>query len=209
MADNSVSMVSRRWNNALVDYDAAEAAAAAIKDHPQSRVRDDVIALAAEAADRVYRIAAPTLGGLRRKLELVFDLWDDTYGTDFVRTVVGDLTRLELLLVGVDPYEASGGMDLDKVATDFTEAAREYEHYVRLHRDGPSEAWGKSSSSEITALMDEAEAKLLSLSAPNLGAVEKKLAILFGDGRFCEIDDAAAQALILQDLRRLRTKHQQ
>lgn len=210
MADKSVSMISRRWNNALVDYDAAKAAAAAVEAHAPGRVRDDVVALAAEAVDKVCRVPAPTLGGLRQKLELHWtDLFDDTYGADFKRIIVGDLTRLELLLAGVDPNEASGGMDLDKVAADFTEAAREYEHYVQLHREGPSEAWGKSSSSDITALVDAAQAKLLSLSAPSLGAVEKKLTILFGDDRFCEIDDAATQALILRDLRRFITQHQQ
>jgi hypothetical protein len=211
MADNSVSMISRRWNNALVDYEAAAAADAAIKAHPQGRVRDDVAALAAEAADRVYRVPAPTLGSLRQKLELLWatKLWEETYGADFKRIALGDLTRLEMLLAGVDPYDASGGMDLDKVAADFTEAARGYDHYVHLHREGPSEAWGATTSSDVTALMDEAEAHLLSLSAPNLGAVEKKLTILFGDDRFCEIDDAAAHVLILRDLRRFITNHQQ
>ena len=117
--------------------------------------------------------------------------------------------RIELLLAGIDPYEASGRTDLDKVAADFSEAARENDHYVQLHREGPSEAWGTSSPIEIAALMGAAGAKLLSLSAPSLGAVEKKLTILFGDDRFCEIDDAAAQALILRDLRRFITQHQQ
>lgn len=211
MAINDLTTYSARWNAALADYDAAEAATAAVKAHSQGRVRDDVVALAAEAADRVYRVPAPTLGGLRRKLELLWstELWEETYGTDFKRIAVGDLTRLELLLAGVDPYEATGGADLDKVAADFTEAAREYDHNVQLHREGPSKAWGTSSSSDITAMMDAAEAKLLSLSAPNLGAVEKKLTILFGDDRFCDIDNAAAHALILRDLRRFVAKHQQ
>jgi len=210
LADNSVSMISRRWNNALVDYDAADAAAAAVKAHPQGRVRDDVIVLAADAADRVYRVPAPTLGGLRRKLELLWtDLWEDTADANVKRTVIGDLTRIELLLAEVDPYEASGGMDLDKVAADFAEAAREYDHYIQLHRENRSDALATSSSSEFAAMMDEAEAKLLSLSAPNLGAVEKKLTILFGDDRFYEIEDSAAQALILRDLRRFIAQHKQ
>jgi hypothetical protein len=209
MADDSVSMISRRWNNALVDYDAAKAAAGAVDAHRPGRVRDDVLALATEAVDRVCRVPAPTLGGLRQKLEVHWaDLSDDTYGADFKRIIVGDLTRLELLLAGVDPYDASGGMDLDKLAADFTEAAREYDHHVQLRRDGPSEAWGTNSSSDITALIDQMEAKLLSMSAPNLGAIEKKLTILFGGDRFPETDGAVAQALILRDLRRFITKYQ-
>jgi hypothetical protein len=210
LAINHLTTNYRRWNAALADSDAAEAATAAIKDHPNGRVRDDIVALTAEAVDRVYRVPAPTLGGLRRKLELFWtDLWDETYGADFKKIVVGDLVRLELLLAGVDPYEASGGMDLEKVAADFAEAAGAYDHYIQLLREGPSEAWGTSSSSDITALMDEAEAKMLSLSAPTLGAVLKKLTILFSDDRFCEIDEAAAHGLILRDLRRFITKHHQ
>jgi hypothetical protein len=205
LAKDSVSTISRRWNNALVDYDAAEAAAAAIQTHPPGRVRDDVLAVAGEAIDRVYRVPAPTLGGVRRKLELLFDLWDETQDIHFVRIVVGDLTRLELLLAGADPYEASGGMDLDKVAADFWHAARRYDHNLHVFREGQA----TSSSSDFTALIEEAEAGLLSLSAPNLSAVEKKLTILFGDDRFCAIDETAAHTLILRDLRRFITKRQQ
>lgn len=210
MANEITNTNSSRWDNVLVDCYSAKVAADAIKPHPEGRVRDEVFALADEAAERVYRVPAPTLGGLRRKLELLWtDLFDETFGADFKRIIVGDLTRLELLLAGVDPYDASGGMDLDKVAADFTEAASEYDHYVKLHGEGPSEAWGANSSKDIAAMLDGAEARLLSLSAPNLGAVEKKLTILFGDDRFSEIDDSAAHALIIRDLRRLITTQQQ
>lgn len=209
LATNHLTTNCARWNAALADCDAAEAAVAAVKDHPQGRVRDDVVALAAEATDRVYWLPAPTIGGLRRKLDL---FWTDLSGQaceSDQRVVLGDLVRIELLLAGVDPYEASGGMDLDKVAADFAEAARNYDHYVQLHREGGSEAWGTSSSSDITALMNEAEAKLISLPAPNLGAVEKKLTILFSNDRFGQIEDTIAHTLILRDLRRFIIKHQQ
>lgn len=209
MAINDLTMNFARWKAVLADCDAAEAAAAAIKDHPQCSVRD-VVAIAAETVDQVYLVPASTLGGLRRKLELLWatELWDETYGTDFRHTMIGDLVRLEMLLAGVDPEEASGGMDLDKVGTDFSDAASEYDHCVHLHHGGPSEAYGASSSSDLAAIVDEAETKLLSLSSPNLGGVEKKLTILFGDNSFSRIDNSAVHALILRDLRRFIT-HQQ
>jgi hypothetical protein len=194
-----------RWNSAVANHAAAEAALAAVKDHPQSGIRDDIVALAAEAHDRLFRIPAPTLGALRRKLESFWDIWAETYGTDFKRIILGDLTRIELLLAGVEPEEASGGMDLKKVASDFAEAAREYDHYLELRREGPSKKWGASTTSDITALMDEAESKMLSLSAPNLAAVEKKLTALWVDDRYDPIEATTAHVTILRDLRRLMT----
>jgi hypothetical protein len=200
-----------RWNAALADCDAAEAAAAAVKNHSTGRVRKDVVALAAEAADRLYRVPAPTLGGLRRKLLVLWatKFWEETCGVDPKRILVGDLTRLEMLHAGVDPYEASGGMDLEKIASDFTEAAWEYDRCIQLHRAGHSEARSTNSAGDIAACLDKARAKLLSLPAPNLGAVEKKLTILFDDDHFSEIDDAAAHILILRDVRRFIAGHQQ
>jgi hypothetical protein len=193
-----------RWNSAAANHAAAEAALAAVKDHPQSGIRDDIVALAAGAHNRLFRIPAPTLGALRRKLETFWgDLFEETYGNHFRRIIVGDTVRLELLLAGVDPEEASGGMDLKKVASDFDEAAREYDHYAELRREGPSDKWGASTTSDITALLDQAESKMLSLSAPNLAAVEKKLTALWVDDRYDPIEATTAHVTILRDLRRL------
>lgn len=210
MAINHHTISKRRWNTVLSNHEAARAAAAAVERHPASQAREQILALYAAAADELFSVAAPTLGGLRQKLEVYWgDLFEDVHGNDFKRNAVGDLVRLELLHAGVDAEDASGGMNLEKVASDWADAAREYDHYVQLHRDGRSEAWGKSSSSDITALLDEAEAKLLSLPAPTLGAVEKKLTILLGDDRFDPIEGAIAHTPILRDLRRFITNHQQ
>jgi hypothetical protein len=192
-----------RWNSAATNYDAADAALGAVKDLPQSGIRDDIVALAAEAHDRLFRIPAPTFGALRRKLEWFWDIWAETYGTDFKRIILGDLTRIELLKAGVEPEEASGGMDLNKVASDFDEATREYDHYTELRLEGPSDKWGASTTSDITACLDQAESKMLSLSAPNLAAVEKKLAALWVDDRYDPIEATTAHVTILRDLRRL------
>jgi hypothetical protein len=207
LATDHLTINLARWNSAAANHAAAEAAMAAVKDHPQSGIRDDIVALAAEAHDRLFRIPAPTFGALRRKLESFWDIWAETYGTDFKRIILGDLTRIELLLAGVEPEEASGGMDLKKVASDFAEAARAYDHYLELRREGPSKKWGASTTSDITALMDEAESKMLSLSAPNLAAVEKKLTALWVDERYDPIGATTAHVTILRDLRRLAEIH--
>ncbi len=205
MATDHLTTNLARWNSAVANHDAAEAALAAVKDHPHSGVRDDIVALAAEANDRLFRIPAPTLGSLGRKLESFWDIWAETCGTEFKRIIVGDIVRLELLLAGVDPDEASGGMDLKRVASDFADAACEYDHYAELRREGPSDKWGASTTSDITALLDEAESKLLSLSAPNLAAVEKKLTALWVDDTYDPIEATTAHVTILRDLRRLMT----
>ena len=203
MATNHLTTNLARWNSAVANHEAAEAALAAVRDKPKCGVCDDIVALAAEAHARLFRVPAPTLGALRRKLESFWDIWDESYGANFKRIILGDLTRIELLLAGVDPHEASGGMDLKKLATEFAEAAREYDRYVKLRQEGPSNKWGQSTASDITAMMDEAEAKMLSLSAPNLAAVEKKLTALWIDERYDPIEATTAHVTILRDLRRL------
>jgi hypothetical protein len=193
-----------RWNSAAANHEAAQAALAAVEESRKCSVHDEIVALAAEAHDRLFRIPAPTLGALRRKLETFWgDVFEETYGNQFRRIIIGDIVRLELLRAGVDPEEASGGMDLNKVASDFAEAAREYDHCAELRREGPSDKWGASTTSDITASLDEAESKMLSLSAPNLAAVEKKLAALWFDRRYDPIETTTAHVTILRDLRRL------
>jgi hypothetical protein len=209
LATNHLTPNLARWNSALADHEAAEVALGAVQNHPQSRVRDDIFALAAEAQNKLFRIPAPTLGALRRKLEAYWgNVFEEVYGNQFRCKILGDLTRIELLLAGVDPHEASGGMDLKKVATDFAKAAREYDRYAELRREGPSEKWGASTTSDITALMDEAEANMLSLSAPNLAGVEKKLSALWEDERYDPIEAGTAHVTILRDVRRLVIAHQ-
>ena len=209
MAINHHTISKRRWNTVLSNLEALNAAAAAVEGQCPSLARDHILSRYVATAKELFGTTAPTLGDLRRKLELYWgDLFKDVHGNDFKRIAVGDLVRLELLHTGVDAEEASGGMNLKKVASDWADAALEYDHYLQLHLDGQAEAEGTSSSSDITAMMIEAEAKLLSLSAPQLGAVEKKLTIIFGGDRFDPIEDAIAY-LILRDLRHFITDHQQ
>lgn len=208
MATDHLTTNLARWNSAAANHDAAEVALAAVKDLPQSGIRNDIVALAAEAHDRLFRIPAPTLGALRRKLEWFWDIWAQTYGTNFKRIILGDLTRIELLLAGVHPEDASGGMNLKKVASAFREAALEYDRYLEFRRQVPSEKWGESTTSDIAARLGQAAAKVLSLPAPNLAAVEKKLAAMWVDERFDPIEATTVHVMIMRDLHRLMNEHQ-
>lgn len=206
MASNHHTVSHCRWNNVLSNLKALSAAAAGER---PSAAHAQIPSYYVTAAKELFSAAAPTLGGLRFKLELYWgDLFEDLYGNDAKRIAVGDLVRLELLHAGIDAKDASGGMPPEKLTSDWADAALEYDRYVQLHRDAQTEAEGSSQWRDITAMMNEAEAKLLSLSAPNLGAVEKKLTILLGGDRFDPIEDAIAY-LIQRDLRRFITEFEQ
>jgi hypothetical protein len=202
-----------RWNSALIEHAAAEVAAAAVVDLPESATRDQIIGMLYETADALFALAAPTLGDVVRKLttywgEKVFD--DNTYGADFKRIIIGDIRRIGMQLAGVEEPDASGGMDLKRMATEWAKAIAEFDHWSTLLAEGPSEKWGASQSGDIVAMMDEAEAIALSLPAPHLDAVIKKLAMIWnGDDRFDPSDDAVEHALIMRDLRRFALKHRQ
>lgn len=209
MAIHHHTVSQHRWNTVLSNLETLDAAVIAEDEQRPGSVRGQTLSLYVAAAKQFFGVAAPTLGGLRHKLEVYWgDVFEDVHGNNFKRIAMGDLVRLELLHVGVDADEASGGMNLEKVASDWAAAAREYDHYVQLRSDARSDAGGTSSSIDVAALMGEAEAKLLSLSAPNLEAVETKLIILLGGDRFDPIEDAIAY-LLLRDLRHFITKRQQ
>lgn len=105
-------------------------------------------------------------------------------------------------LAGVEEPDASGGLEMGKVAREWTDALRQHDHWTQLLREGPSDLWGESKHSDIVALQDEAAATLLSLSAPHLIAVITKLEILWADQRFDPGHETVDHLLILQDLRR-------
>lgn len=209
MAINHHTVSHRRWNTVQSNLEALDAAAAAVEGQRPSPARERILSLYVATANKLFSTVAPTLGDLRHKLEVYWgNLFEDIPGNDLKLIAMGDLYRLNLLHAGVEAVHASGGMNLEKVASDWADAAREYDHYVQLSRDAPSEASVASSSNNIAALIDQAEATLLSLSAPSLEAVEKKLTILLGGDRFDPIGDAIAY-LILRDLGHFIIKSQQ
>lgn len=203
MATNSLTPNLARWNAALADYEAADAAFVAIRDHPRSRSGDQISALATESARQLFQAPAPTIGAVRRKLECLWgDLSPDTCATKFKRIIIGDLRRIELLRLGVDPYEASGGMDLHKLGSDFSEVSQEFDRCVQARGNCRSDVPGGSAVTG-SAQVEDAEARMLSLSAPDLVAVEKKLTAMWRSDRYGPNDETNARVAIIQDLHRL------
>ena len=205
MAEDPVSTISICWNEALVDYEVAKAAADAVADKPACQLREHIFEAYGDAAKAIEHSAAPDLKALVEKLHVYWravDLTDGSFGNSFRRKIVGDLIRLDLLLAGIDSEKASGGMDLQKVVSDWTEASREYDRCAQLRRD-------LSSESDVAALANEAQERMLSRPAPNLHAVEKKLTAIWADERFDPVSNSTAHCRILGDLRDLITQHQQ
>jgi hypothetical protein len=193
-------LITNRRETALTAYEAAVAAADAVEDHPSSYVREQIFRTLADAVDEVLVIAASTLRDVRHKLEVYWgDLDDDDYGNDWKRIVLGDLMRLYMLECGLSWDEASGKMDLPKVQADWTAAAADYDRYVaHIGEDRLA-----SSVANATALAGDAEERLLSIPAPDVSAVIKKLTTLWSDERFDPVRTSAGHAQILRDLRRL------
>jgi hypothetical protein len=203
-------LITSRRDNALTAYESAAAAAAAVEDHPSTHVREVIFRMLADAADEVLSVAATTLGDVRRKLEVYWgdDLFEDGYGNDWKRIILGDLMRLHMLEGGVDWDEASGGTDRVKLASDWAAAASDYDRHLENNREATPAKDGENASSDSFSSMEEVEGRMLSLAAPDVAAVLAKLAALWRDDRLDPVWTSTGHARIFRDLRRL-AGHQQ
>lgn len=197
------------WNAAVFDYDTAKAALYAVSAKPLSPLRVQITNSLNDARQIVFAVRSLRLRGVRDKVkaywgEAIYN--EDGPPIEWRQRVIGDLFRIELQNAGVEEPDASGGLDMTKAAIDWAEALQQFEQRAPLLvEDAPDVL----SQLEIENAQEESKAGLLSLPAPDLIAVERKLTILFGDCGFGEIDDIAAQALILWDLRRFIGARQQ
>jgi len=196
-----------RWNAALNNQRASAAAVAAVQDLPDGPVRDRVFALLDQTTDTLINTPAPSLGAIATKLECLFgeELFDEQDPrSKACRLLIGDLRLAERVSLGFEEPDLSGGMDLARLAVDWAENLREYVRWSTLLHEGPSDAWGQSTRADIVALMDEAEASLLSMHAPDLNAVCMKLRLLalnYTD----DLDQRTGLLLALRDVRRFAT----
>jgi hypothetical protein len=163
-----------------------------------------------DAADEVLSVAASTLSDVRRKLEIYWgdDIFEDAYGNQWKRTILGDLMRLHMLEGGVDWKEASGGLDRVKMASDWAAAASDYDRHLENDREVASANGGASTPSDSLSSMDEVEGRMLSLAAPDVAAVLAKLAALWRDDRLDPVWTSTGHARIFRDLRRLAGQQQ-
>ena len=199
------STIDSRFDAALSNYEAANAAAASVNPLTSCAVTDRILTILDNAADALFNTPAPTLGAIAIKLE---KYWGETLCSGYDQAafwrqlLTGDIRRAERLRAGVQEPDATGGMDMTLVAIDWTSALREFSRYELVLHEGPS-AWGQSTHDDILDLRDQAQARLLSTRAPHLDAVITKLEVLWADGRFDMIEESSGHVLILRDLRRL------
>jgi len=180
MTEYADSTSKPRFDAAKLNFVAAQAAAAAVKQLNPCDVRERVLALLDDAADTFFSTPAPSLGALAQKLENYWgeELFADDGEAKHKRIIVGDIRRLERVHAGLEEPDANGGMDPVRIASDWTGALHAYTQCDR--------------SAKL-------QAQLLSKPAPDLYAVLKKLELFWRD-----LTDRAAN-LILGDLRRFAT----
>jgi hypothetical protein len=186
------------------NFVAAKEAADAIEHLAKCDTTDRVYDLLDETEERVYSTAAPDLRAVAEKLEIYWgeELFsEEDYVAPYKQRIIGDIRRTHLLNADVDNEDASGGMDLQRIAKEWATALAEYNHYVELLEARQSDRQQHSKTSDLVALRVETENKLLSLHAPNLSAVIRKLELLWsGDDRYDPASEAADQHRILRDL---------
>ena len=197
MAKRYNTTKSTAWNAALLDYTAASAAAFAILEHYTSPARGRIFDLLVETIEALLKVPAPGLGAFRTKLKAY---WGESLFCEYERAsqkqrIVGDIRRIEMWLVGIEEPEASGGMDRDKIDKDWSEASSVYERAVM-----------EANNSGETA--QPAEATLLSLPAPNIHAVLRKLELFWGSQRLSPMFGGAGPHELIRDLRRLALLHE-
>ena len=181
MTEYPDSTIKSCFDAAWLNLEAAQAAATAVQGLRFCHARQRIMAMLGEAADLFFDTPSPTLGAVAEKLQIQWgdELFTDDGDADHKRIVVGDIRRLERIHAGVEEPEASGGMDLVRIASEWTSALQEY------------------TSQEAAP---DVQAKLLSKRAPDLNAVIKKLELLGSGPR---------QPSILRDLRSFATAEPQ
>lgn len=122
------------WVEALAEYDAAKAAAAA----------GDMSADEGAAELRLLQLPAPDLSALRQKLEVLWgqELWEDDDDGQARRVIIGDLRRLENE-VGASPPEAQPQVDEGRGEGDRTQRpAAQLSEDWRVPFQGDDVFWG-------------------------------------------------------------------
>lgn len=207
MATTSHNTDIDNWNSALHNHTVASKAWDAVSGADQCPARGKAARGLLEAQSKVFAMAAPNLGGVRKKLEIWWgeSLYSETISSHLNRIVLGDLTRLELQAAGATELEASGrsSEEAAKQVAEWQSALAGYAELEKLLVDGPSSHWEGRSADEIINAMDFAAAVLLKLPAPNIYGLIRKLEMRWDDQRFDEVGNAALYVQILRDLHRL------
>jgi hypothetical protein len=207
MATTTLNTDIADWTSALHNFTVASKAWNAVREDDQCPARAKAARGLLEAQSKVFATPAPSLGGVRKKLEIWWGegLYSETIPSHLNRIVLGDLSRLELEAAGATELEASGRSSED-AAEHFAEwqsTLAEYAELEKLLLEGPSPSWEGRDADEIINAMDFAAAGLLKLPAPNIYGLIRKLEMRWEDERFDEVGNAALYVQIQRDLHRL------
>ena len=180
MTNNCHNMTAAHWETAHLNYVIARKAADAVVDQPASQSRGHIFDALEEAIEALLAVPAPTLGAFAAKLVA---LWGESLFCEYERAsqkrmIVGDIRRAEMLAVGVDEPEASGGMNQAKIKRDWEQA-------------------GSGGDPDM----------LLSLPSPDIHGVVRKLELLWGRESLSSLFGSSGPHGLLQDLRRLALQH--
>lgn len=207
MTTTALSTNFADWTSALHNYTVASKAWNEVREEDQCPARGKAARGLLEAQSKVFAMAAPCLGGVRKKLEIWWGeaLCSEAIPSHLNRIVLGDLTRLELEAAGATELEASGRSpeDAAKQLAEWQSTLAEYAELEKLLVEGPSSSWEGRDADEIINAMDFAAAGLLKLPAPNIYGLIRKLEMRWEDERFDEVGNAALYVQILRDLHRL------
>jgi hypothetical protein len=191
----------------LFNHSVASKAWLAVAGEDECPARGKVARAALEAQAEVFATAAPTIGGVIKKLSIWWgeELYDESYESSVNRIIIGDLTRLELEAVGATELEASGRSPEEAAAhlAEWQSTLADYAEQEKLFVEGPSPRWEDRAAIEIINAMDYSAGVLFELPAPNLYGVIRKLELLWEDDRFDTVGGGAVYVQIMRDLHRL------
>ena len=208
MAKTDINTEETRWTSAEYNLSVARLAWAAVKGDMDCSARQQVALALDDAKNILYSVPAPDISGVRQKLtvwwgESLFD--EDDYECHLNRILIGDLTRIQLQLLGVEEAEASGRTleEAAEHAEQWRSTVAEYLDLENMLIEGPSPRWEGRSGIDLVDKMYNVAGALFELPAPNLHGVIRKLGLMWDVERFVEDDTGIFYLQIVRDMNRL------
>ena len=193
-----------RWTSAEYNLSVARLAWSAVKGDMDCSARQQVALALDDAKNILYSVPAPDISGVRQKLAVWWgeSLFEDSYASSVNCKVIGDLTRIELQLLGVEEAEASGRTpeEAAEQADAWQAAHREYHDHARLLTEGRSPSRDQREADAIVDVMFQATDALLDLPAPSIHGVIQKLELIWEMDRLETVVDGTIYVNVMRDL---------
>ena len=192
------------WTSAEYNLSVARLAWAAVEGDMDCSARQRVEWALDDAKNILYSAPAPDLSAVAKKLRIWWgeSLFEESYASSVNCKVIGDLTRIELQLLGVEEAEASGRTpeEAAEQADAWQAAHREYHDHARLLTEGRSPSRDQREADAIVDVMFQATDALLDLPAPNIHGVIQKLELIWEMDRLETVVDGTIYVHVMRDL---------